>query len=111
MSAETHAELQQWFADNKSTPEAVLALKHLHSMPPEVVQHFLDAYPDKTADENERHLALLFALTQVAAQLDMMQLLMQSLKMVPIAPAPRVAHVDIAPEPFATIQDDTKPKK
>ncbi len=106
MSAESHAGLQEWFAKAKTTPECILALKHRNTMPTEAVAEFKAAYPDDGADDNERELALVFALTQHAEALNTVTLLLANLKIVAPEIVIPVTHVDPAPEPFAAVQDE-----
>lgn len=101
MSAESHAELQKWFDENKFTPAFMLAVKHRNTMSAEAVARYLAAYPDESADGNERELALLFALTIAAEKVDLPALVLANLPAVPVAPkAPPfvpASHVDVVP--------------
>lgn len=97
MSAESHAELQAWFDANKDTVECQLAIKHRQTMPAAVVAEWQARAPGDS--DNEKELALIFALTQIANQLDTVQLLLANLKLEPAPTEPRLvaaSHVDIS---------------
>ena len=80
MSAESLAELRTWYQAHKSTEECALALKHRHGMHVDVAAELKRRYPDVTAIDEERELALLFSLYQIASQLDSVELLMRNMR-------------------------------
>ena len=77
--SEQLTELRAWYQTHKTDVACIRAIEAIHSAPASLKTTLKDAYPDPTAIDEERELALVFALTQAAAKIDMLPLLLSAL--------------------------------
>lgn len=90
--------LRAWYDANKTTPDFVLAMKHRSTFGPGVAEALKAKAPGDSDEEKE--LGLIFALTQVAAKLDLHAILLAGITadmFTPLAKPVPVSHVDVVP--------------
>lgn len=110
------AELRKWFHANKTTPEFQLALKQRHAMAPGVADELKARAPGET--DEERELAFMFSLTQIADRLDFASILLAGIQvdhLPPVEASPptepehvAVSHVDVTPLETETVRETVR---
>lgn len=90
--------LREWYAKNNRSPECVLAMKHYHAMNPAVAAELRERYsPGDQVSAEQKELAFVFALTQIADKLDMVKLLMANITVEHLPPMVPASRVDVTP--------------